>query len=195
MTILPITYNTTSKSISTDNTQLETEITQLNSLYSSFISLNSDIPPPPSPTSFTKELSLEIKKLHETGQGLLRQNRFNEAFTAFTRGLELAKSRSSFEPFQGSLPEFLVCLMGRCDSSMAMKNYQMALQDSEVLILLGATIPDNHLRHGTAQLHCGLIREAVASFQRGISIKGDHPLLRGAFARATVLLQLENGDL
>lgn len=202
MTVLPISYDPTSKKISINESvplnaskDLQIEISQLNTLYSDFIKLNAEVPPLPSPESFTKNLSLMVKKMHESAVALSRQGKFDEAVKKFDIALGLACARSKFEAFQGTMPEILICLMGRCDAYNNSKQFEKALQDAEILVLLGSTIPDNHLRRGISNLNIGNLLTAKSDFERGLAFNSKHPILIKLLTITTQLINEENGDI
>lgn len=171
------------------------EVSQLNTLYADFIKTNADLPPTPTQENFTHNLSLMIKKMHESATGLMRQRKFKDAAKQFDIALGLASARSKFEAFQATLPEVMICLMGRCDAYNNSDNYQLALQDAEVLVLLGSTIPDNHLRRGIANLNLGEFQQATSDFERGLAFNPTHPILLKLLTIANNITAEYNGDL
>lgn len=201
-TALPITYDTVSKKVSVDETvplshaaSLKLEVSQLNTLYSDFIKANSDIPPLPTKEAFTQNLSVMIKKMHESAAKLMQQRQFADAAKKFDIALGLACARSKFEAFQATLPEIMICLMGRCDAYNNSNDYSKALQDAEVLILLGSTIPDNHLRRGIANLNLGEFVTAKSDFERGLAFSPNHPILLKLLSIANNVISEYNGDV
>lgn len=200
-TILPISYDPTSKKVSLQDTvslstskDLQLEISQLNTLYSDFIKVNGDFPPPASKETFTTNLSVMVKKMHESATGLMRQRQFSEAAQKFEIALGLASARSKFESFQATMPELLICLMGRCDAYTNAKMYVEALQDAEILVLLGGTIPDNHLRRGICNLNLGEFLAAKSDFERGLAFNPKHPILLKLLDICQKVISEENGD-
>lgn len=201
-TILPIKYDPTSKKVFLQETvplstdiDLQTEISQVNTLYSDFIKVNAEIPPPPSKESFSMNLSAMIKKMHLSATEMMRKGQFKEASKQFDIALGLASARSKLEPFQPTLQEVMICLMGRCDAYNNCHMYVEALQDAEVLILLGSTIPDNHLRRGIANMNIGELLVAKSDFERGLAFNAKHPILLKLLTMCNTLIGEENGDI
>lgn len=200
-TILPITYDATSKKISLDDSvplssskDFQLEISQLNTLYADFIKSNAEFPPPPSKEAFTKNLSVMVKKMHESAVLLMRQKQFNDAAKKFDIALGLASARSKFESFQATMPELIICLMGRCDAYTNAGMFADALEDAEILVLLGSTIPDNHLRRGICNLNLGEFLTAKSDFERGLAFNSKHPVLLKLLDICNKLIDEENGD-
>jgi translocation protein SEC72 len=201
-TALPITYDPISKKVALSETvplshakDLQLEVNQLNTLYADFIKINGDIPPPPTKENFTTNLSMMVKKMHESATALMRTRKFDEAAKQFNVALGMALARSKFESFQGTMPELIICLIGRCDAYNNSNRYVEALQDAEVLVLLGSTMPDNHLRRGIANLNLGELLAAKSDFERGLAFNSQHPLLIKLHSMCTTLIAEENGDL
>lgn len=200
-TVLPIKYDEVSKKVSLQETvplsaakDLDLEISQLNTLYADFIKANAELPPAPSQESFTTNLSMMIKKMHESATNLMRNKQFAEAAKQFNIALGLATARSKFEAFQATLPEVMICLMGRCDAYNNANMFVEALQDAEVLVLLGSTIPDNHLRRGIANLNIGELLTAKSDFERGLAFNSKHPILLKLLEMTNTIIAEENGD-
>lgn len=198
---LPIEYDPTSKKVSILETVplsashgLQIEVNQINTLYADFIKSNAEIPPPPTKEAFTTNLSMMIKKMHELATGLMKQRKFTEAAKQFDIALGLASARSKFESFQGTMPELIVCLMGRCDAYNNAGMFSEALQDAEILCLLGSTIPDNHLRRGIANLNLGELLTAKSDFQRGLAFNAQHPVLLKLLSIANTIEAELNGE-
>lgn len=200
-TLLPINYDATSKKVSLDETvplssskDLVLDVSQINTLYADFIKANCEIPPPPTKEAFTTNLSMMIKKMHESATGLMRARKFEEAAKQFDIALGLASARSKFESFQATMPELIICLMGRCDAYNNCKQYSAALQDAEILVLLGSTIPDNHLRRGIANLNLGEFLTAKSDFERGLAFNSKHPILLKLLDICLKIIDEENGE-
>lgn len=200
-TILPITYDSTSKKVSLDDTvplssskDFQLEISQLNTLYADFIKSNAEFPPPPSKESFTQNLSVMVKRMHESAVLLMRQKQFNDAAKKFDIALGLASARSKFESFQATMPELIICLMGRCDAYTNASMFAEALEDAEILVLLGSTIPDNHLRRGICNLNLGEFLTAKSDFERGLAFNAKHPVILKLLDICNKLIDEENGD-
>lgn len=200
--VLPIKYDPTSKTISLEESvplsstkDFQIEVSQINTLYSDFIKTNSELPPPPTKEAFTQNLSMMVKKMHESAVLLMRQKSFEEAAKKFDIALGLASARSKFESFQATLPELMICLIGRCDAYTNAGFFVEALEDAEVLILLGSTIPDNHLRRGICKLNLGDFVTAKSDFERGLAFNSKHPILLKLYDICKKLIDEENGDV
>lgn len=198
----PILYDAASKKILlgndaliSENRPLQFEIDQLNSLIKDYINTNAEVPPVPSKENFTKNLSMMVKKMHESSVLLMRQKKFTEASKQFTIALGLALARSKFESFQLTLPEIIICLLGRCDAYTQSKDYLNAYLDSEILCQLAANVPDNHLRKGVCNLNLGNLLGAKTDFERGLCFNNKHPILLKMLHTVNEFIDYENGDL
>lgn len=103
--------------------------------------------------------------------------------------------RSKFESFQLTLPEIIICLLGRCDAYTQSKDYLNAYLDSEILCQLAANVPDNHLRKGVCNLNLGNLLNAKTDFERGLCFNNKHPILLKMLQTVNELIDFENGDL
>lgn len=202
MPVLPISYDPIAKIVAISDEfplsqaqDLPLEVSQLNSLYKDLIQTNKDLPPPPSKDTHTKQLSQMVHKMHQAAGALMKAQQFDEAAHKYSLALGLAMARSKYESFQMTLPEVVVCLIGRCDAWTNARKFDLALQDAEVLCLLGPQIPDNHLRRGIANTNLGQLEDAKVDIERGISFNGKHPILLKMHSILLEIIAEENGDL
>ncbi|GME87632.1 hypothetical protein B5S28_g1110 [[Candida] boidinii] len=198
---LPFSYDSVSKKISLDDgTSLEEyqdlnlEIKQLNVLVQDVINASADVPPAPSPETYTKKLSMMIKKMHESAVLSMRTGKTLEAIKQFNVALGLASARPKFESFQLGIGEFIICLIGRCDCYLISKNWAGAYADAEILAQLAANVPDNHLRKGLAEMNLGDLSAAKASFERGLCFGATHPKLLAELENVKQKIAVENGE-
>ncbi|GMG40866.1 unnamed protein product [Ambrosiozyma monospora] len=181
---LPLAYDSALKKVSLDedvslseNKALNLEISQLNTLAKELLNTNSEIPPPPAKEFFTKNLSMMVRKMHESGVNSMRTSKFPEAAKQFTVALGLATARPKFESFQMTIPETLLCIIGRCDANLKNENYMDAYLDAEILATLGPNIPDNHFRKGMALLHLRQLQAAKTSFETALTFGPSNPVI------------------
>ncbi|QPG74248.1 hypothetical protein FOA43_001573 [Brettanomyces nanus] len=198
---LPIAYDSVTKKVQLDenakfdeNRDLQLEIDQLNTLMKDYVSINSDVPPLPTPQSFTKNLSLMVKKMHTSATNLMKQGKFRDASKQYGIALGLAMARPKFENFQLTMSEAIICLIGRCDALIMDKDFLAAYQDAEILSQLAAGVPESHLRKGVCELKLGNALEAKADFERGLCFKPDHTKLQQHLKLAEDVIRKENGD-
>lgn len=184
MDLLPLSYDQTSKKVSLaeevaskDFKELCIQIEQLNTISNELVSAGSDVPPAPSPQSFNKKLALMTKKLHETAVSLMKTQKYPEAVKAFSTGLEMALRRSKFEPFQMSLQEILIFLMGRCDAYIMDGKFAESYQDADLLCNLIPNVGENHWRRGVSSMNLGRLEKAKSDFERGLAFEETNPKL------------------
>lgn len=199
MTVLPIEYDAVSKSVAVGAAEggardLPLEVAQLNTLYKDLIQTNKDVPPAAGKETHTAQLSQMVQKMHMAAGALMKSQQFDEAAHKYTLALGLAMARSKFESFQMTLPEVLVCLIGRCDAYTNARKFDLALQDVDVLCLLGPQIPDNHLRRGIAHVNLGMLDDAKVDIERGLSFNAKHPILLKMEGIVRQMICEENGD-
>lgn len=205
MTVLPISYDSKTKTVVWESTpqypqvdagDLALEVAQVNALLKDLRALPAavPVPPPPSKEAHSQQLSQMVHKMHQAASALMKSQQFGEAAHKFTLALGLAVARSKFEPFQMTLPEVLVCLIGRCDAYTNARQFALALQDADMLCLIGAQIPDNHLRRGIAHTNLGLLHEGKVDIERGLSFNAQHPILQKMHAIVLQMIKEQNGD-
>ncbi|ODV85451.1 hypothetical protein CANARDRAFT_198811 [[Candida] arabinofermentans NRRL YB-2248] len=199
---LPIVYDTNAKTLSlsedvklSDYKDLNLEITQLNTLIKDLINSNYDVPPPPTKESYTKNLSMMIKKMHASAVASMRAKKFSEAAKQFTVALGLSTARFKFESFQGTITEVMINLAGRADANMMMGQWLDAYLDCDLMCTLAANVPENHLRKGICNVKLGNLQEAKSDYERGLCFGADHPRLLGELANVNKLIAEENGEL
>lgn len=174
--------------------QLKLEVDQLNTLVQELIANGSDVPPPPSPETFNKDMSKMIRKLYEGGVQAFKQGRFEESAKQFNVGVEMIARRHKFESFQGTLQELGLFLMSRADAYLKTKNYLGAYNDLDMLINMMMVTPDNFLRRGVANFFLGNYEAARADYQRGLTFDEDNQRLLTELEICLDKILEENGD-
>lgn len=96
---LPLAYDPKSKSLTSTHTSndLQTELSALNTLHRSLISVHKDGHPPP-PVPVDPKRSSQIQKLRESGNTAFRKNDHVEAVKLYSLGINMASGRPLWEP-------------------------------------------------------------------------------------------------
>lgn len=132
-TLLPLTLDPTSKSITCPSlphdTALTEELSHLNTLHRSLLTLDSPVPPPPVPVN--PKRSAQIAKLRESGNTSFRKGAFPDAIRMYTFGIEMALGRPSWEPSGLVRDEVSGLYANRAQSHMAMQNWVEGMVDAE----------------------------------------------------------------
>ncbi|KAG7833801.1 hypothetical protein KL943_003909 [Ogataea angusta] len=199
---LPLVYDSASKKVSLAKDtsaaaygDLQLEIAQLNTLIKDYVNANVDVPPLPTRENYTKNLSMMIKKMHESAAASMRTKKYADAAKQFGVALGLAAARPKFENFQMTVSEVLICLVGRCDANMMLENWLDAYVDAELLCQLAANIPENHLRKGVCQMKLGNLLAAKSDLERGLCFNPSHSKLAEELKNVQRLIDEENGEL
>lgn len=174
--------------------QLKLDIDQLNILTQEYIAIGSDVPPPPSPETFNKDLSKMIRKLYESGVQSFKQGKFNDSAKQFSIGIEMISRRHKFEAFQGTLQELSLLLMSRADAYLKTKQYLQAYNDADMLLGMMMCTPDNFLRRGVANYFLGNYEAARADYQRGLAYDENNERLLTELEICLDKILEENGD-
>lgn len=197
---VPLGYDAKSKQLSLPKEAekvvplVKLEVDQLNTLVQELIANGSDVPPPPTPDNFNKDMSKMIKKLYEGGVQAFKQGKFEESAKQFNIGVEMIARRTKFESFQGTLQELGLFLMSRADAYLKTKNYMGAFNDADMLIGMMMVTPDNFLRRGVANYLLGNYEDARADYQRGLSFDPENQRLTTELEIVLDKILEENGD-
>ncbi|CAH2350479.1 translocation protein Sec72p [[Candida] railenensis] len=197
---VPLAYDAKTKQLSLPKEAervvplVKLEVDQLNTLVQELIANGSDVPPPPTPENFNKDMSKMIKKLYEGGVQAFKQGKYEESAKQFNIGVAMIARRTKFESFQGTLQELGLFLMSRADAYLKTKNYLGAFNDADMLIGMMMVTPDNFLRRGVANYLLGNYEDARADYQRGLSFDPDNQRLTTELEIVLDKILEENGD-
>lgn len=174
--------------------QLKLDIDQLNTLTHEYIAIGSDVPPPPGPETFNKDLSKMIRKLYESGVQSFKQGKFQDSAKQFSIGIEMISRRHKFEAFQGTLQELSLLLMSRADAYLKTRQYLQAFNDADMLLGMMMCTPENFLRRGVANFFLGNYEAARADYQRGLAYDENNERLLTELDICLDKILEENGD-
>ena len=198
--IVQLSYDAKSKQISVDPEafklapQLEIEISQLNALTAELIANGADVPAPPTPETFNKDMSKMIHKLFEAGVQSFKQEKYEDSVKQFTIGINMITRRHKFELFQGTLQELSMFLMSRTDAYLKTADYMAAFNDADMLLGMMICTPDNFLRRGVANYFLGNFEAARADYQRGLAFDPNNARLMTELETCLDRILEENGD-
>lgn len=173
---------------------LKLEVDQLNTLTSELIANGADVPAPPTPENFNKDMTKMIRKLYEGGVQAFKQGKFQESAKQFSIGIDMICRRHKFEAFQGTLQELSLFLMSRADAYLKTKNYLGAFNDADMLLGMMLCTPDNFLRRGVANYFLGNYEAARADYQRGLAFDENNERLITELEICLDKILEENGD-
>ncbi|KAM0804859.1 hypothetical protein BDR22DRAFT_969633 [Usnea florida] len=142
-TLLPITMDPTSKTLSTTppTPTLATDLTTLNALHRTLLSLPHQIPPPPTTTN--PKRSAQIQKMREQGNTSLRSHahkptpsQAHDAIKLYTYGIEMALGRPAWEPHTLVNEEAALLFANRAQAYMAAQMWPEGASDAETSVSL-----------------------------------------------------------
>ncbi|MCJ1371490.1 hypothetical protein MMC20_002707, partial [Loxospora ochrophaea] len=140
-TLLPLHLDPSSKAISapSDSTDrsLATELTSLNQLHRSLLTLDnpSQVPPPPLPLN--PKRTAQIQKMREQGNSVFRKGTpgaAHEAIKLYTFGLEMALGRPGWEPAAIVRDETSLLYANRAQAHMSIQAWPEGAVDAETSV-------------------------------------------------------------
>ncbi|EKD13030.1 uncharacterized protein L3040_007112 [Drepanopeziza brunnea f. sp. 'multigermtubi'] len=172
-TLLPITIDPTSKAIitSSNSRPLNKQLSSLNELHKTLLSIESPIPPPPVPVN--PKRSAQITKLRESGNASFKQGKHNDAIKMYTLGLQMALGRPLWEPCGLVRDEVAGLYANRAQAHMALSNWPEGSIDAEASIEAkkGANAKA-WWRKGRCLMEMGRLNEAKDWISRGLEMEG-----------------------
>ncbi len=130
--LLPITFNSDSKDVSTGRTSraLNAELAQLNELHRALLGLETpgSVPPPPIPVN--PKRTAQVTKLRDNGNNEYRKQKYDEAVKMYTLGLQMALQRPLWEPSALVREEVSGLLANRAQAHMALLNWPEGAVDA-----------------------------------------------------------------
>ncbi|KAL2793827.1 hypothetical protein BJX66DRAFT_217935 [Aspergillus keveii] len=171
---------------------LTTELTSLNALHRTLISLDnpSSIPPPPLPIN--PKRSAQITKLRDTANTAFRKNNHAEAARLYTFALEMAISRPGWEPVTLARDELAGLYANRAQAYLAMRDWVSGLVDARCSVECKPTANAKAWwRGGRCLVEMGRWEEAKVFVGRGVEIEGKES--EGGKELIALLAEVEEG--
>lgn len=191
-TLLPLTIDPQTKSISStlpQSTTLTTALQALNTLHRTLLSLPDEThqtPPPPMP--IPPKRSAQVQKMREGGNTSLRKTTpqnptapAHEAIKLYTYGIEMALQRPGWEPASLVREEASVLFANRAQAYMAVQNWAEGASDAATSVELkrGGGNGKAWWRRGKCLVEMGRWEEAREWVLEGLEVEGNEEELRG----------------
>ena len=179
-TLLPLHLDPTSKAISAASSSraLNEELTTLNNLHRSLLTLESPVPPPPIPVN--PKRSANITKLRESGNAEFRKGKHIEAIKFYGLGLQMALTRPPWEPSGLVRDEVAGLYANRAQAHMALQNWAEGAVDAEASVeAKKAGNSKAFWRKGKCLMEMGRLEEAKEWVSRGLEMEGNEADLVG----------------
>ncbi|KAF1813517.1 hypothetical protein P152DRAFT_395225 [Eremomyces bilateralis CBS 781.70] len=192
-TLLPLHLDPATKAISyqgTPTTALTTELTALNDLHRSLLTLDTPngIPPPPVPVN--PKRTAQINKLRESGNDALRKGKPADALGLYTLALKMAAQRPPWEP-AGLVREELAQLYGnRAQAYMAGQGWAEGAVDAKCSVELKKVgNAKAWWRRGRCLVEMGRLEEAREWVGEGLEFEAGEQDLVGLLKEVEVLIE------
>lgn len=187
-TLLPISMDPTSKTLSSPDPALTTDLTTLNALHRTILSLPAQVPPPP--TTINPKRSAQVQKMREQGNTSLRTSKSapsapqaHEAIKLYTYGIEMALGRPSWEPSALVKEEAGLLFANRAQAYMAAGMWPEGASDAATSVELKRVGNGKAWwRKGRCLCEMGRWEEARGWVRSGLEVEGNEADL-GALAR------------
>jgi translocation protein SEC72 len=182
-TLLPLHLDPSSKAISsssstTTSRALQEELTTLNLLHRSLLSLETPAPPPPIPVN--PKRSAQINKLRESGNQEFRRGQHAQAIKMYSLGLQMALTRPLWEPSGLVRDEVAGLYANRAQAHMAMQNWVEGYVDAEASTECKKVgNAKAWWRGGRCLFEMGRLEEAEVWVRGGLEIEGKEADLVG----------------
>ncbi|KAL2817129.1 hypothetical protein BJX63DRAFT_386201 [Aspergillus granulosus] len=171
---------------------LTTELTALNTLHRSLISLDSPSAIPPPPLPINPKRSAQITKLRDTANTAFRKNNHAEAVRLYTFALEMAISRPGWEPVSLARDEMAGLYANRAQAHLALRDWVSGLVDARSSV---ESKPTGNAkawwRGGRCLAEMGRWEEAKVFVGRGVEIEGKES--EGGKELVALLAEVEEG--
>jgi len=177
-TLLPLHFDPSSKTVtsidtsSTPTRALQDELTTLNLLHRSLLTLDSLVPPPPVPVN--PKRSAQITKLRESGNAEYKKGKHAESIKFYSLGLQMALTRPLWEPSGLVRDEVAGLYANRAQAHMACQNWVEGAVDAECSV--EAKKVGNAKawwRRGRCLVEMGRLEEAKEWVGRGLELEGN----------------------
>lgn len=174
-TLLPISMDPTTKSISGDHTAsnaLNTELAALNALHRSLLNVETPTGTPPPPVPVNPKRSAQIGKLRESGNGEFRKGNHSQAVKLYGLAIEMALGRPSWEPSGLVREEVSGLLSNRAQANMAQQNWAEGAVDAEASVEMKKVgNAKGWWRRGKCLLEMGRLDEAEQWVKQGLEFE------------------------
>lgn len=153
--------------------QLDSELSQLNTLHRSLLSLDTpnNIPPPPLPVN--PKRSAQITKLRDTANTAYRKNNYAEAVKLYTLTIDMALSRPGWEPVALAREELAGLYANRAQAYMGLSKWAEGLVDGRCSVeCKGIGNVKGWWRVGRCLGEMGRWEEAKSVVEKGLEIEG-----------------------
>ncbi|PYI01518.1 hypothetical protein BO78DRAFT_401266 [Aspergillus sclerotiicarbonarius CBS 121057] len=170
ISLLPTTN--TSTSLPTPASTITTELTHLNALHRSLISLDPpNIPPPPLPVN--PKRSGQITKLRDSANAAFRKSNHAEATRLYTYAIDMAVGRPGWEPVTLAREELAGLYSNRAQAWMSQRKWPEGLVDARCSV---ESKPVGNVkawwRGGRCLVEMGRWEEARGLVEKGLEIEG-----------------------
>jgi translocation protein SEC72 len=173
-TQLPVVIDPVSKAVSglaSANPRLNEELTTLNALHKSILSLETPAPPPPVPVN--PKRSAQIQKLRESGNVSYKKAAYGDAVKMYSLGIQMALGRPGWEPAALVREELSVLYSNRAQAHMGMQAWPEALNDAELSVEMKPQANSKAWwRKGRALVEMGRLEEARGWVGRALEFEG-----------------------
>lgn len=133
---VPISIDPSTKSISSSDPTLASEIEELNKMHRAFVSLDTpnQVPPPPAPVN--PKRSVQINKMRESGNASYKKGAYGDAVKMYDLAIRMATERPTWEA-SGLVREELSALYNnRAQAWMSQQMWPEAANDAELSVEL-----------------------------------------------------------
>ncbi|GJP89933.1 hypothetical protein CBS63078_5063 [Aspergillus niger] len=164
--------NTTTTPLPTPTSTITTELTHLNALHRSLISLDPpNIPPPPLPIN--PKRSAQITKLRDSANTAYRKSNHAEAARLYTYAIDMALGRPGWEPVTLARDELAGLYANRAQAWMSQRAWPEGLVDARCSV---ESKPVANVkawwRGGRCLVEMGRWEEAKGFAEKGLEIEG-----------------------
>lgn len=164
-TLLPIRLDPQTKAVSADpsSSELDEELSALNSLHRALLTVETPHGAPPPPVPVNPKRSAQVNKLRETGNNSFRKAQYGDAIRMYTLGIDMALSRPSWEPAQLVREEVSGLYANRSQTHMSMQNWAEGSVDAQCSVEMKKVgNAKAWWRRGKCLLEMGRLEEAIA---------------------------------
>ncbi|KAL5002944.1 hypothetical protein BDV10DRAFT_181158 [Aspergillus recurvatus] len=198
----PLTLDPSSKAISlsanaattytpSQTAAINAELSALNTLHRTLLSLDTpSIPPPPLPLN--PKRSAQITKLRDSANAAYRKNNHAEAVRLYTFALEMALARPGWEPVAVAREELAALYGNRAQAYMAQQKWVEGLVDARASVE-GRPVGNVKAwwRGGKCLVEMGRWEEAKSFVSRGLELEGKNS--EGGKELSQLLAEVEEG--
>ncbi|KAL5336526.1 hypothetical protein BJX70DRAFT_372239 [Aspergillus crustosus] len=169
---ISLSPSSTSQYTPSQTTTLTTELSALNTLHRSLLTLDPpSIPPPPLPIN--PKRSAQIGKLRDSANAAFRKNNHAEAVRLYTYAIEMALTRPGWEPVAIARDELAGLYANRAQAWMSQQGWVEGLVDAKSSVEGKATgNVKAWWRGGKCLVEMGRWEEAKSFLNRGLEVEG-----------------------